>query len=146
MKDHQTVFVEFLQGRGLKYTRNRKIILDIVFGLHEHFDAEQLYDLARKETRAMSRATVYRTIPLLCEAGLLQQSVRSSARDTFEHIYGHPKHIHWVCTRCGAVIETDLAEVMAVLKQEAKRIGFSADEIKFNVVGKCWKCGSIENE
>ncbi len=145
MKDHEEVFVEFLQGRGLKYTRTRKIILDIVFSLHEHFDAEQLYDLARRRTREMSRATVYRTIQLLCEVGLLQQSVRFSARETYEHIYGHPKHIHWVCSKCDAVIETDLAELLPGLNREAKRIGFRVEDTKFTIVGLCWKCKDIEN-
>ncbi|MDZ4121778.1 MAG: transcriptional repressor, partial [Candidatus Cloacimonadaceae bacterium] len=112
MQDHELIFSEFLSRKGLKLTATRKLILEIVFALHEHFDAEGLYDRIRLISKDVSRATVYRTLPLLLESGLIQHSMRSQARDMFEHIFGHPRHIHWVCSACGAVQETDLEQVL----------------------------------
>lgn len=108
MEDFQALFSDFLARRGMKFTEPRRQILEAVFALHEHFNAEQLYDKVRKLSAEVSLATVYRTLPLLVEAGLIQLSLRFSSRDVYEHIFGHPRHVHWVCSNCGSVQETEL--------------------------------------
>ncbi len=140
MRNQASIFEAFLDGRGLKFTRARQLILETVFSLHEHFDAEQLYDIIHKVSRDVSRATVYRTLPLLVEAGLIQKSVRSEARDTFEHIYGHPRHAHWVCKVCGAVGETEIQDVLKLLQAKARAQNFALEEVSLAVSGVCWKC------
>lgn len=146
MEEQETLFEGFLARKGLKLTTPRRQILDTVFSLHEHFDAEQLHTALKNARMEISLATVYRTLPLLVEAGLIQLSLRSSSRDLFEHIYGHPRHIHWVCSRCGQVQETSLAVLNPVLKREAAKLKFSTEEISIQVNGLCWKCQSNENE
>ncbi len=76
MKDHEDIFYKHLTQQGLKFTKARKLILDTVFELHEHFEVDSLYDKIRSVTKDVSRATIYRTLPLLIGAGLIQQSVR----------------------------------------------------------------------
>ena len=146
MQEHEKVFQNYLATKGLKLTRSRQLILNTVFEMHEHFDVEALYDRIRNITLEISRATVYRCIPLLKESGLIQQSMRNSSRDSFEHILGHPRHIHWICSKCGTVVETDYEELAAVLNRNAKRLKFAICEPKLNVYGVCWKCHSSENE
>ncbi|MDP2173448.1 MAG: Fur family transcriptional regulator [Candidatus Cloacimonadaceae bacterium] len=146
MQDYELIFSGFLSRKGLKLTSTRKLILESVFALHGHFDAEGLYERIRKLSQDVSRATVYRTLPLLLESGLIQHSMRSQARDMFEHIFGHPRHVHWVCSSCGSVLETDLQEVMPALKQSAAAIHFSIGDLNLQISGLCWKCRSSENE
>jgi len=146
MAEHERIFEAFLINKGLKFTRPRRLILSTVFGLHEHFDVEQLYDIIHKVSRDVSRATVYRSIPLLVEAGLIQRSVRSETRDKFEHIFGHPRHAHWVCHNCGAVMETNIQDVVKLLKSKAEVQNFMISDINLTINGLCWKCQNAANE
>ncbi|MDD2228557.1 MAG: Fur family transcriptional regulator [Candidatus Cloacimonetes bacterium] len=146
MQDHEHKFAEYLSQKGLKLTAPRKHILLEVFKLHEHFNAEELYEKVKKVTRDVSLATVYRTLPLLMEAGLVQSALRSAGRDRYEHIYGHPKHIHWLCRSCGAIMETDLQPIMRTIYKQAKTIRFNAQDIELSIRGLCWKCSLDENE
>lgn len=142
MSDYTQVFSQYLERRGLKLTRPRKQILESVFSLHEHFDAEQLHARMKSLSAEISLATIYRTLPLLVEAGLIQLSLRSASRDVFEHIFGHPKHIHWVCQNCGRVQETSLDALSKSLDREAQQIKFQRSEISVQVRGLCWQCSS----
>ncbi len=144
MQDHELKFRAYLATKGLKLTTPRKHILDAVFGLHEHFNAEELYNRIKLITNDVSIATIYRTIPLLVDAGLVQQALRSSGRDRYEHIYGHPKHIHWLCKACGAIVETDLNTLMGAVREQASLMGFRVQETEISIMGLCWKC--IDNE
>lgn len=140
MKEHESIFREFLDKKGLKFTQPRKLILSAVFSLHKHFDAEQLYDLIRKISDDVSRATVYRTIPLLMQAGLIQRSVRSELRDNYEHIYGHPKHTHWVCEHCGCVFETVMYDIRGFMYGRYGIPNFKVKDINITVKGICPDC------
>ncbi len=146
MDNQVTVFEKFLFRKGLKLTTPRREILDAVFSLHELFDAQQLHALLKDQTRRISLAKVYRTLPLLEAAGLIQHSLRSSSRDVFEHIYGHPRHVHWICSRCGWVQETPLDDLKRSLLKEASSLKFRLDEVNIQVNGLCWKCCENENQ
>ncbi len=127
MDNQVAAFQEFLSRKGLKLTTPRREILNAVFSLHEHFDAEQLHAVLRGLKLRISLATIYRTLPLLAEAGLIQLSLRSSSRDVFELIYGHPRHIHWICSCCGRVQETPLGEIYQGLLRESEGLKFRLD-------------------
>jgi Fur family ferric uptake transcriptional regulator len=145
MQAHQKVFSNLLARKGLKLTKTRRQILEAVFSLHEHFDVEGLYEHARKAGLDISRPTIYRTLPLLLEAGLIQYSPRSSSRDVYEHIFGHAPHIHWVCEKCGAVLETSLDRILPQLKRSAEVMRFGMGEVQVRVNGVCWKCQKTDN-
>ena len=66
-------FIEFLGSKKLRLTSQRQAIIDTVFNTAEHFTAEQLLDWARQRDRSVSRATVYRTLPLLTESGFVRE-------------------------------------------------------------------------
>ncbi len=146
MADHSTIFKDYLAKKGLKLTSPRKQILEAVFAIHEHFNAEELYGRIKSHSQGISLATVYRTLPLLLEAGLVQHALRSAGRERYEHIYGHPKHIHWLCRSCGSLVETDLQSVDPLIAELAKSLNFKEEDIELSIRGLCWKCASTENE
>ena len=146
MQTHEQIFKEYLEKKGLKLTSPRRYILEAVFSLHEHFNAEELYGKIKTATQGISLATVYRTMPLLMEAGLVQHAIRSSGREGYEHIYGHPKHIHWLCDRCGALMETDINPLTEAINLQALGLKFKAIDIELSIRGVCWKCQNTENE
>ncbi len=140
MKKYDQVFEEYLRSRSLKLTRPRRIIVDAVFNNHDHFDVDTLYDFIRKETSDVSRATIYRTIPLLIEAGLVKQSLRCQAKDQYEHTYGHKHHLHLLCIECGEIIEAESDAVEKLLNKIARKQGFKIRDYELGAKGICSKC------
>lgn len=144
MREYEHRFKEFLKSRELKLTESRRKILEAAFSLSGHFDAEKLYD--KIKDRKVSLATVYRTLPLLMEAGLIQPALRMEGRDRFERTLGHPKHVHWVCDKCKSVQESELGSLKSAIEKEAKALKFELDQISINISGLCWKCRTNDNE
>jgi len=137
----QERFEEFLQSRGKRVTRQRRVIVDYVAGRHEHFDAEQLLADLRK-TPAGSRAsrpTVYRTLAEMVDAGLLKKMILDG-RAVYEHDYGYPQHDHLYCTGCRRLIEFSSDELARICDSVAARHQFRAQAHRLIVTGLCLDC------
>ena len=119
-------FREFLEIRGEKLTEPRRVLVRQVFDSHKHFDADELVADLRGAGRQVSRATVYRTLRLLVEAGLLRE-LRLTNRTAYEHDYGYPSHDHLHCTGCDRVVEFNDDEVRRIREAVSLAHGFLAD-------------------
>lgn len=144
MEQELKIFKIFLQEHDLKLTKPRKIILEEVFQTHEHFNVDQLYDQIKQKHSNVSRATIYRTLPLLEEAQLIKNALRCEAKDHYEHIYGHEKHLHFICKNCGTIIEAEITAIEALLNKMADAKNFSIDEYNVGARGLCAKCKAKE--
>ncbi len=140
MENEMKIFKDFLVSKSLKLTRPRKIILREVFQNHDHFTVDELFEQIREKHSNVSRATIYRTMPLLIDAGLLKQSLRCEAKDRYEHIYGHEKHLHFICDRCGKIIEIELKQLENILNDMAKEYDFKIREYNLGARGLCKEC------
>ena len=111
-------FREFLTTKRWKFTREREIILEEVFSDHEHFDTDQLVLRlsGRNDGKQVSRATVYRTLSAMEEAGLLRKVARPNGREVWEHDYGYPQHDHMVCDKCGELFEFHNEEISSLIE------------------------------
>src|SRR5260370_12447950 len=89
-------FREFLEIRGEKLTEPRRILVRHIFDSHKHFDADELVADLRIAGRQVSRSTVYRTLRLLVEAGLLRE-LRLTNRTPYQHAYRYPPPAHLPC-------------------------------------------------
>ncbi|MDY6915013.1 MAG: Fur family transcriptional regulator [Candidatus Cloacimonadota bacterium] len=140
MKKEEIIFRNFLKSKGLKLTQPRRIILNTVFSTHEHFNVDALYDIIRKKHKNVSRATIYRTMPLLIEAGLIKQALRCQAKDHYEHIFGHRSHLHFICDKCGKIIEKESKDVERLIKKLAADSDFTIREFNVGAKGLCKGC------
>ena len=104
-------FRAYLKNKGLKFTPEREEILETVFSIHKHFDVEELYDILRGRSKNISRATIYRTLPLLIESHLIQETLHCTGNTKYEHVYGHEHHDHLVCIKCGNDLCEELENV-----------------------------------
>lgn len=138
-QDPVSKFKEFLELKGLKFTGERLKIVEHVFEKHNHFEADQLLDSMRERGLRVSRPTVYRTLNLLVEAGLLRE-LRFGRRSAYEHNYGYPQHEHLYCDRCGNVIEFMSEEINQHQDEICSRFGFLPDHRQFIVYGVCSAC------
>lgn len=145
MGEELKIFRTFLQKKGLKLTKPREVILEEVFLTHEHFNVDDLYDQIRAKNDNVSRATVYRTIPLLVEAKLIKNALRCAAKDHYEHIYGHDRHLHLICNSCGEIIEAKISEIEVTLKKIAKEHNFQIADYNVGARGTCQNCLNKED-
>src|ERR1700760_321640 len=94
-------FLDFLATKNLRITSQRQAIVDTVFGTDRHFTAEQLLEWSRQKDRSVSRATVYRTLPLLTESGLVREMDFGKDYKFYDPNYAaHPHHNHIICQDC----------------------------------------------
>ncbi len=135
-------FREFLLTKKMRLTPEREAIVSAVYSTHDHFDAEQwIGTLSRRGgAEGASRSTIYRTLNLLVEAGLLRRVARANDREVYEHDYGYPQHDHLICRRCGDMIEFPNEEITQVLEQVAARFGFRMSGHRLEVDGLCAEC------
>ncbi len=134
------IFREFLESKGLKLTKERSAVLKEVFSRQGHFDPDDLYVRMREKKLKVSKASIYRTLPLLLECGLVDQVERVDKHAHYEHTFGHDHHDHLICINCGKVFplfSEKLEKLQANLcKQEKFRCLSHTLEIK----GYCAKC------
>jgi Fur family ferric uptake transcriptional regulator len=140
MKSEIDVFREFIRNKGLRNTVEREQVVKAVFSIHHHFDVEELYLLVRNQNEKISKATVYRTIPLLLQSGLIQEAYFEDGHLHYEHIYGHEHHCHLRCVDCGKVVEFTEEAVREVEQKVGEHYEFIVTGHKMEVYGYCAKC------
>lgn len=134
-------FREYLASRTRpqRFTGQQRDLVRHVFAQHNHFDADSLMDELRKARLRVSRATVYRTLAKLVDAGLLRQLV-FGPRTFYEHDYGYPQHEHLVCERCGRIIEFQSPVLEAVIRDACAARQFQSVGHTLIVRGTCVEC------
>ena len=130
-------FAEYLELRGQRLTRDRVELVRHVFSYHDHFTADDLE--ADLKSKGISRATIYRNLPLLVEAGLLRK-LRFGERDAYEHDYGYPEHDHLYCTKCKKIVEFHNEELVELRDRVSREHNFRAASHRFVISGLCESC------
>lgn len=134
------IFQDFLAGRGLKLTKERMAVLREIFSIHGHFEPEVLYIRIKGSGIKASRASVYRTLSLLVESGLVERISRTEKGNVYEHTFGHKHHDHMVCTACGTVIEFYSEDLEDIQKSVCSAYNFDGSSHTLEIRGLCRKC------
>ena len=134
-------FREYLASRSRpqRYTDQQRDMVRFIFSQHDHFDADQLIDAMKAAGFEVSRATAYRTLAKLADAGLLRK-LELGPRMCYEHDYGYPQHDHVYCTHCHKVIEFQHPTIETVISEVCQRENFQMDGHSFIVRGICGDC------
>src|ERR1700745_806154 len=131
-------FLEFLAQKNLRVTSQRKAIVDTVLSTNQHFTAEQLLAWSRQRDRAVSRATVYRTLPLLAEGGLVREMVFGKDYKFYDPNYTeHPNHNHIICNDCERIVEFESDKIEKLECEITRRLGFSIKAQRLQINGTC---------
>ena len=126
--------IGLLRAAGKRITSERKLLLRII-NENAHLDASEIYHLAVKEDKKISLSTVYRTVRLLEELGLVETSELGEGHQHYEvRLDGH---YHLVCLDCGKVIE--ISPIDAV-RELGENHGFEIAGIKLEFLGFCPIC------
>jgi Fur family ferric uptake transcriptional regulator len=140
MKAKEKIFRDFLTSRGLKSTPERNVILQEVFQRHDHFEAEELHASIKKKGKKTSRATVYRTLDLLVQCGLLEAVDFGGNSHHYEHVLGHQRHDHLICERCGKIIEFTHRPLEKLKEEICKEMNFYGRSHTLKIFGICERC------
>ena len=137
-------FREYLASRPKpqRFTDQQRELLEHVFARHSHFDAEQLIEALRAAKKRVSRATVYRTLAKLVDAGLLRRIEPGDGRTVYDHDYGYPAHDHLVCEQCKSITEFQSEELEALLERVAAENQFRASGHTLVIRGVCAACSA----
>ena len=134
-------FEEYLRTGGLRLTPQRRRIFDAVYGTHEHFSAETLYDWLREEEGPrVSRATVYRTLDVLAKGGFIESLDTGRGEVVYEHVLGHEHHDHMVCLACGKIEEFHDEAIEELQRVAAAKKGFRISSHVLRLNGYCRSC------
>ena len=138
-------FREYLASRPTpqRFTDPQREIVRHIFAKHKHFDTDELIEDLKKAGRQASRATVYRTLSKLVDAGMLQR-IDLGGRTVYDHDYGYPQHEHLVCESCGTMIEFQHPAILSALQEVAKNHAFRMDGHTLVVKGTCAACNSAK--
>jgi Fur family ferric uptake transcriptional regulator len=134
-------FREYLSSRSRpqRYTDQQRDMVKYIFSKHNHFDADQLIDNMKQEGFRVSRATVYRTLNKLVDAGLLRR-LDIGPRMYYEHDYGYPQHEHLVCQICHKMVEFQYANLAEVIRDVCRQHLFQCEGHSFVIRGICNDC------
>ena len=133
-------FERFLHKKDLRLTEARAAIVEAALARDGHYPIEDLIaDLKQRGIRG-SKATVYRTLPLLAEAGILQPAILAGDTRSYETTYGRVHHDHLVCTRCGQVVEFEFEAFEILQRDVATKHGFRLEGHHHELFGVCPQC------
>jgi len=133
-------FLEYIKQRGLKWTPEREKVLREALAMEGHFEADELAFRLRKKGSRISRATVYRTLPLLVKAGLLNQVIHGEKHQHYEPIHEERQHDHLICLKCGRFIEVNDDRIEKLQDKLAEANDFIPQRHKLEIYGLCKKC------
>jgi Fur family ferric uptake transcriptional regulator len=136
-EDH---FLSYLRSRGLRATAERRVLCREIFAQHGHIDAEHVHAAVRAAGHEISRATVYRNLELLVEAGLVHRVRVGRGRTVYEHLHAGQLHDHTACRTCGRLVEFVSPGIAAMLSEICRAHGFLPQGNQLQIVGECAAC------
>jgi Fur family ferric uptake transcriptional regulator len=143
-------YLESLRPAGSKRSSKRDLIVNVFLRQEGHLTADDLFDLIRREeslrtdpaasSARMSRATVYRTLQWMVEAGIARKVDFGEGRFRFEHSYRHPRHFHLICKSCNRSFEFLSSDIESLLEEVAAARNFTARQSVLQIHGTCESC------
>jgi Fur family ferric uptake transcriptional regulator len=128
-----------LRARGLRWTSQRRVLLEVLAGVDGHVTGAELVERSRRLDPATTPSTVYRTLDVLEELGVVSHSHGPGGRQEF-HVNRAADHGHLVCTSCGRTWELASAEVRELVEDLLATRGFAVDVDHLTIEGRCATC------
>lgn len=136
----QVRFEGFLRSRQLKLTGERRSMLAAVLGWGSHFDADTLHMTLKQRGENVSRATVYRTLDLLVQCGLVRKDSLGQQQAQYEAVKPGEHHDHLICLRCSQVIEFFRADLESLQETICAERKFKPLHHSLQIFGLCKSC------
>jgi Fur family transcriptional regulator, ferric uptake regulator len=136
----ETPLKQVLREKKLKYTPERKAIFEEVEKLDSHFDADDLFFNMHKKNSKVSKGSIYRTLRIFEEAGIVRTVIFTERHAHYERVKGKTHHSHLICRKCGRIIEFFNPKIAQGLREICREHGFKEQDHKIESIGMCKKC------
>ena len=138
------IFRRALKHKRLRYSSVREAIARAALAYQGHFEVNDLMGaLTSANVKDAHLATVYRTLPLLVEAGLIQHALLSSGeRRFYERAFERPHHDHLICVDCGKIVEFEFEAFEVLQRDIATRHKFELLDHVHELLGRCDACAT----
>ncbi|MBI4433082.1 MAG: transcriptional repressor [Candidatus Omnitrophica bacterium] len=140
IREAERLFSEFLEKKKQKLTSQRRLILRQALDHGGHYTADGLLDFCRKKDPTVSKATVYRSLALLKECHVLEEQDFGDGKKLYERAQGRKHHDHFVCVRCGKIIEFENEKIEELQSEEARKQRFQVVYHSLKLFGTCSRC------
>ncbi len=131
---------EYLKEKKLRSTRERFVLLEEIMKTNKHFDADELYATLLAKGLKASRATVYNTLDLLVECGIISKYHFGEGHNRYERALGRPRHDHLICLECGDIAEFVSEKLTRIQKEVCEDKKFMMQNATLQIFGTCAKC------
>ena len=138
--DSFSTYLERLRPAGGKRSSKRDLIVNVFLRQEGHLSADDLVEIMRHDNHKISRATVYRTLQWMVEAGIARKVDFGEGRFRFEHSYRHPRHFHLICKTCNQSSEFLSSDIEGFVEEIAAERGFAARQSVLQIYGTCEEC------
>jgi Fur family transcriptional regulator, ferric uptake regulator len=132
---------ERLRSRGMRWTPQRKAILEVLARTDGHVTGAELVERCRARDPDTTPSTVYRTLDMLEDLGLVRHSHGRDGREEF-HVLPNEEHGHLICESCGAVAEIESGDARQLVRGLERRTGYHVDVSHLAVAGVCPGCAA----
>jgi Fur family ferric uptake transcriptional regulator len=136
----RTDLESFMNKRGLRSTEQRRLIIDKLFDATEHITIDGLLNEVRSIDPKVGYATVYRTLKMLTESGVVQEHKFGDGHTRYELSDDEHHHDHLICLECGTITEFEEPAIEELQERIAARHGFQVQAHKHELYGRCADC------
>ena len=140
LEEVKKLFTAHLENKGLRKTGERYAILEEIYARSGHFDVDELYAGMKGRGLQVSRATVYNTLDLLVEQGLVSKHQFGRNLAQYEKSYGYRQHDHVICTECHKVVEFCDPRIHGIQTMVGDLLNFHILHHSLNLYGICGDC------
>jgi Fur family ferric uptake transcriptional regulator len=148
------LFTTYLEQNQQRKTPERYAILDEIYSSKAHFDVDELFLKMKTRNYHVSRATVYNTLDLLVESGLVKRHQFGQNTSHYEQAFGYKQHDHLICNHCKKVFEFCDPRVQQITSTMGQLLKFEVSSHSLhlygnpstNELGECIQCGKDTNK